>query len=159
MLLPRVFTYVLLFNPFTTGNPFLGTKLLGLSIWRGSGALKGLRIYLWYSPGCCQDQHNSTAEVQFMSRSFWRLPRIHFVVTFAFAYDSVLHAEHVRLATRGSLTPLGALFVLFCRRRTMRWPMTRSLFTTPRRRATPSPTTPTRTCENEERDLSAIGSA
>ena len=29
-------------NPFTTGNPFLGTKLLGFSIWRGSGALKGL---------------------------------------------------------------------------------------------------------------------
>ena len=28
-------------NPFTTGNPFLGTKLLGLSIARGSGALKG----------------------------------------------------------------------------------------------------------------------
>ena len=30
-------------NPFTTGNPFLGTKLLGFSIGRGSGALKGLR--------------------------------------------------------------------------------------------------------------------
>ena len=30
------------FNPFTTGNPFLGTKLLGFSVWRGSGALKGL---------------------------------------------------------------------------------------------------------------------
>ena len=29
-------------NPFTTGNPFLGTKLLGFSIGRGSGALKGL---------------------------------------------------------------------------------------------------------------------
>ena len=29
-------------NPFTTGNPFLGTKLLGSSIGRGSGALKGL---------------------------------------------------------------------------------------------------------------------
>ena len=28
--------------PFTTGNPFLGTKLLGFSIGRGSGALKGL---------------------------------------------------------------------------------------------------------------------
>ena len=28
------------FNPFTTGNPFLGTKLLGYSIGRGSGALK-----------------------------------------------------------------------------------------------------------------------
>ena len=28
---------------FTTGNPFLGTKLLGFSIERGSGALKGLR--------------------------------------------------------------------------------------------------------------------
>ena len=29
--------------PFTTGNPFLGTILLGFSIGRGSGALKGLR--------------------------------------------------------------------------------------------------------------------
>ena len=28
-------------NPFTTGNPFLGAKLLGFSIGRGSGALKG----------------------------------------------------------------------------------------------------------------------
>ena len=28
-------------NPFTTGNPFLGTKLLGFNIGRGSGALKG----------------------------------------------------------------------------------------------------------------------
>ena len=28
--------------PFTTGNPFWGTKLLGFSIGRGSGALKGL---------------------------------------------------------------------------------------------------------------------
>ena len=31
-------------NPFTTGNPFLATKLLGFSKGRGSGALKGLRI-------------------------------------------------------------------------------------------------------------------
>ena len=31
-------------NPCTTGNPFLGTKLLGFSIGRGSGALKGLKI-------------------------------------------------------------------------------------------------------------------
>ena len=30
------------FSLFTTGNPFLGTKLLGFSIERGSGALKGL---------------------------------------------------------------------------------------------------------------------
>ena len=29
-------------NPFTTGNPFLATKLLGFSTGRGSGALKGL---------------------------------------------------------------------------------------------------------------------
>ena len=29
-------------NPFTTGNPFWGTKSLGFSIGRGSGALKGL---------------------------------------------------------------------------------------------------------------------
>ena len=29
-------------NPFTTGNPFLGKKILGFSIWRGSGALTGL---------------------------------------------------------------------------------------------------------------------
>ena len=28
-------------NPFTTGNPFLGTKLLGSSIGRGSGVLFG----------------------------------------------------------------------------------------------------------------------
>ena len=31
-------------NPFTTGNPFLGTKLLGFSIGRGSGALKGVNM-------------------------------------------------------------------------------------------------------------------
>ena len=31
-----------LLNPFTSGNPFLGTKLLGFSLGRGSGALKGL---------------------------------------------------------------------------------------------------------------------
>ena len=30
-------------NAFTTGNPFLATKLLGISIGRGLGALKGLR--------------------------------------------------------------------------------------------------------------------
>ena len=30
------------FCPLTTGNPFLGTKLLGFSVGRGSGALKGL---------------------------------------------------------------------------------------------------------------------
>ena len=29
-------------NPFTTGNPFLGTKLLGFSMGRSSGVLKGL---------------------------------------------------------------------------------------------------------------------
>ena len=29
-------------NPSTTGNPFLGTKLLGFSKGRGLGALKGL---------------------------------------------------------------------------------------------------------------------
>ena len=28
-------------NPFTTGNPFLVTKLLGFRIGRGLGALKG----------------------------------------------------------------------------------------------------------------------
>ena len=28
--------------PFTTGNPCLGTKLLGFSIGRGSGALEGI---------------------------------------------------------------------------------------------------------------------
>ena len=33
-----------LLNPFTTGNPFLGTKLLGISIGRGLGALKELII-------------------------------------------------------------------------------------------------------------------
>ena len=35
------------FNPFTTGNPFLGTKLLGYSIGRGSGALQGLSCELY----------------------------------------------------------------------------------------------------------------
>ena len=30
-------------NPFTTGNPFLGTKSLGFSIGRGLGARKGLK--------------------------------------------------------------------------------------------------------------------
>ena len=30
-------------NPFTSGNPFLGTKLLGFSTGRGSGALKRIR--------------------------------------------------------------------------------------------------------------------
>ena len=34
------------FNPFTTGNPFLGTKLLGFGIRRGLGALKGLKCCL-----------------------------------------------------------------------------------------------------------------
>ena len=45
------------FNPFTTGNPFLATNLLGFSMGRGSGALKGLiftveSVYLvhnWYT--------------------------------------------------------------------------------------------------------------
>ena len=32
-------------NPFTTENPFLGTKLLGFSIGRGSGAPKGLKSF------------------------------------------------------------------------------------------------------------------
>ena len=42
-------------NPFTTGNPFLGTNLLGFSIGRGSGALKkGLThryqtLFIFYS--------------------------------------------------------------------------------------------------------------
>ena len=35
-------TYPVYINLYTTGNPFLGTKLLGFSIGRGSGALKGL---------------------------------------------------------------------------------------------------------------------
>ena len=33
-------------NPFTTGHPFVGTKLLGFSIVRGSGALKGLSSHI-----------------------------------------------------------------------------------------------------------------
>ena len=37
-------------TPFTTGNPFLGTKLLGFSIGRGLGALKGLML-VHISPG------------------------------------------------------------------------------------------------------------
>ena len=32
------------YNPFTTGNPFLGTTLLRFSIGRGLGALKGTLI-------------------------------------------------------------------------------------------------------------------
>ena len=38
-------------NPFTTGNPFLGTKLLGFSIGRGSGAMKGLSKVRRAAPG------------------------------------------------------------------------------------------------------------
>ena len=38
--------FAVLNNPFTTGNPFLGTKLLEFSIGRGSGALKGLSFVL-----------------------------------------------------------------------------------------------------------------
>ena len=39
----RVVTFgAVCFNPFTTENPFLGTKLLGFNVGRGSGALKGL---------------------------------------------------------------------------------------------------------------------
>ena len=30
-------------NPFTTGNPFLGTKLLAISIGRGWGLYKGVK--------------------------------------------------------------------------------------------------------------------
>ena len=37
-------------NPFTTGNPFLGTKLVGFSIGRDSGTLKGLREVADLSP-------------------------------------------------------------------------------------------------------------
>ena len=33
---------ITLINPFTTGNPVLGTKLLGFRIGRGSGDPKGL---------------------------------------------------------------------------------------------------------------------
>ena len=39
----KVILRLSLFNPFTTGNPFLGTKSLGFSIGRDLGALKGLR--------------------------------------------------------------------------------------------------------------------
>ena len=39
--LPSFSSFCQPINPFTTGNPFLGTKLLGFSIGRGSGALKG----------------------------------------------------------------------------------------------------------------------
>ena len=37
-----------MFNPFTTGNPFLGTKLLGFSVGRGSGALEGLNFFFFF---------------------------------------------------------------------------------------------------------------
>ena len=40
----RVLRVVCLISPFTTANPFLGTKILGFSIGRGLGARKGLRI-------------------------------------------------------------------------------------------------------------------
>ena len=43
-----IFSEVLQFrelNPSTTGNPFLGTKLLGFNIGRDSGALEGLRPF------------------------------------------------------------------------------------------------------------------
>ena len=39
---PNRFFWERSINPFTTGNPFVGSKLLGFSIGRGSGALKGL---------------------------------------------------------------------------------------------------------------------
>ena len=45
-------------NPFGTGNPFLGTKLLGFSVGRGSGALKGLMwmlLNVGIIPDTCQD--------------------------------------------------------------------------------------------------------
>ena len=38
---------------FTTGNPFLGTKLLGFSMGRGSGALNGLILRPRLSASCC----------------------------------------------------------------------------------------------------------
>ena len=38
------------FNPFTTGNPYWGTNLLGFSIGRGSGALKGLSFVFPHPP-------------------------------------------------------------------------------------------------------------
>ena len=39
---PRAQRQVASINPFTAGNPFWGTSLLGFSIGRGLGALKGL---------------------------------------------------------------------------------------------------------------------
>ena len=37
-------------NPFTTENPFLGKTILGFSIGRSSGALKGLSFVLPHPP-------------------------------------------------------------------------------------------------------------
>ena len=47
-------------NPFTTGNSFLGTKLLGFSIGRGSGAPKGLVPTLRDRPRNAQEEEKKT---------------------------------------------------------------------------------------------------
>ena len=44
---PKRYPSIVALTPFTTGNPFLATKLLGTSIGRGSGALKGVTLALY----------------------------------------------------------------------------------------------------------------
>ena len=51
-------------NPFTTGNPFLGTKLLGFSIGRGSGALEGLTTPFTFERGVTTWQTTATVGVR-----------------------------------------------------------------------------------------------
>ena len=41
--------YFWVYAPFTTENPFLGTKLLEFNIGRGPGALKGSRMQVGYA--------------------------------------------------------------------------------------------------------------
>ena len=48
-------------NPFTTGNPFWGTKLLGLTRGRGSGALKGSSVLITGGPLILQRSNSSTS--------------------------------------------------------------------------------------------------
>ena len=61
-------------TPFTTGNPFWGTKLLGLSIERDSGALKGLNlpVVVTTTPLRCRDacQGGGIKVYRFLARLF-----------------------------------------------------------------------------------------
>ena len=76
-------------NPFITGNPFWGTKLLGFSMWRGSGALKGLtqnrrKFVFFFLPDSgrvprpwdvSSGRNNQVAAALFFSKSVFALER------------------------------------------------------------------------------------